>query len=250
MLPAYTQGYLPAHVANFLRNATGQPHTQFHLPAQVTNFLRNAIGQPHSSYPIPLASAGNQFPQECHQPATQLIPNCEHRQLISSGMPLASHIADTQFYLPQVCHWPAIQLIPNSTCQHIQPISSAIYSYPIPFASGMPLASHMAHTKFYLPVHAANFPRNGIGQPQSSYLFLVASTGSQFPQECYWQAIQLILNSNCRHMQPNSPGMPLASHITHTYRYSPAHIIKCLMEFNHRSQCNMCKRWSQQLPPH
>ena len=65
------------------------------------------------------------------------------------------------------------------------------------------MASHIAHTKFYLPAHATNFPRNAIGQPHSSYPIQLAS------------------------------GMPLATHIAHTKLYLPAHIANILSYIAH-----------------
>ena len=252
---------LRAQAANFLKNAIDQPYSscpnrlastgiQFLQECQQPatqlipnsncqhiqpNFLRNVISQPHSLYPIlfasgtPLASHIAHFqlywPQECHQPATQLIyiqfylPQERHwpaTQLLSvsiylrntSGQPYSSYqtlFTSSCSRFPEECQWPATYLIQNSTCQLMQPISR-----------GMPLASHRAHTHLSLRAQVANFPRNPIGQPQSSYTFLVVSTGSQFPQECHWPARQRIPNISCRHMQPNSPEMPLASHTTHS----------------------------------
>ena len=109
-----------------------------------------------------------------------------------------------------------------ATCQHMQPISLA-----------MPLASHVAHTQFYLPAHATNVLGNTTSQPHSSYPFV--STGSQFPQECHWPpysssptlsantCIQFLRNIIS---QPHSSypilfasGMPLTGHIAHTRFY-------------------------------
>ena len=79
-------------------------------------------------------------------------------------------------------------LLASTYSQFPQPHSSQ----PILFASGMPLASHIAHTKFYLPAHrqliSSGMP---YGQPDSSYPILLAGIYSQILQECHWPALRL-----------------------------------------------------------
>ena len=118
-------------------------------------------------------------------------------QIADTKLYLPAHIANflshIQFHSPQECHWPAIWLIQNSTCQHMQPISL-----------GMPLANHRAHTHFSLRAQVANFLRNAIGQPDSSYPILLASICSQIPQECHWPATRLTPDDTHRPTSPNA----------------------------------------------